>query len=535
MSFDDDIDDRRRRIARFREEIMEELDIVEGDVEELPRGEITARIQRLALKTWQPPSGQERSYTERTLWTWWSAYKSGGLLGLLPESRKTGPREVTPDVLAAAIKARSEVPTRSTKTVIDVLEKQQFVAPGKLKRSTLDRHLEAAGASRRRLKTLGDKVYTRLLFEHPNDFWVGDYHEAPILWVPEHHSYRTIHLSAFVDHYSKVVPHAQWYDNERIGTLEDTFKKAALKRGLSVKVYVDHGGAFRSDDFGFACAHLGVRRVHSKPYAKEARGLIERFNRTIAEGFEPEVMAARIDNLERINHFFEAWLEERYHLVPHGTTGEPPLDRFAQPGFAPRFPDPVLLQDIFRQRVKRKVHPKTATVEVDGVTFQCESFLRGRWVRVFYDPFCLDDVLVFLGDKRVQRAFLQKVNAPQLMPGRPTAAPPSFDYLGALRAEYDRRIVEQAKHLSLSEWKPSDAFTLKPFLDLCAQMLGKDLSAYEREDLTRSFNGVGPFSEKTVRLALEHALRLRGRGLHVSVYSHYLKTFHLAALKAHKE
>jgi hypothetical protein len=66
-------------------------------------------------------------------------------------------------------------------------------------------------------------------------------------------------------------------------------------------------------------------------------------------------------------------------------------------------------------------------------------------------------------------------------------------------------------------------------------MLGKDLSAYEREELTRSFNGVGPFSEKTVRLALEHALKLRGRGLHVSVYSHYLKTFHLAALKAHQE
>jgi len=530
VSFDEDIDDRRRQIALFRKRVLDELDGLE-----LVRGELTARVAELEKREWQPPNGRQRSFTARTIWSWWSAYKCGGLAGLVPQSRRTVPREVTPDILAAAVRARSEVPTRSTRTLIDVLEKQQLVPLGKLKRSTLDRHLEAAGASRRRLKTLGNKVYTRLLFEHPNDFWVGDYHEAPILWVPAHHSYRTIHLSAFVDHYSKVVPHAQWYDNERVGTLEDTFKKAVLKRGLSVKVYVDRGAAFRSDDFGFACVHLDVRRVHSKPYAKEARGLIERFNRTIVEGFEPEVRAARIDNIDRINLLFEAWLEERYHLVPHGTTGAPPLDRFAQPGFTPRFPDPVLLQDVFRMRVKRKVHPKTATVEVDGIAFQCESFLRGRWVRVFYDPFCLDDVLVFLGNKRVQRAFPQKVNAPQPAPERPVAAPPSFDYLGALRAEFDRRIVEQAKHLSLSEWKPSDTFTLKPFLDLCAQMLGKDLSAYEREDLTRSFNGVGPFSEKTVRLALEHALRLRGRGLHVSVYSHYLKTFHLAALRAHKE
>jgi hypothetical protein len=67
-------------------------------------------------------------------------------------------------------------------------------------------------------------------------------------------------------------------------------------------------------------------------------------------------------------------------------------------------------------------------------------------------------------------------------------------------------------------------------------MLGKDdLAPYERDDLTRAFHSVGPFSEKTVRLALEHALKLRGRGLHVSVYSHYLKVFQLAALKANKE
>jgi hypothetical protein len=66
-------------------------------------------------------------------------------------------------------------------------------------------------------------------------------------------------------------------------------------------------------------------------------------------------------------------------------------------------------------------------------------------------------------------------------------------------------------------------------------MLGKDLSPYEKEDLTRCFNGVGPFAEKTVRLALEHALKLQGRGLHVSVYSHYLKHFHLAAFHANQE
>lgn len=530
MSFDDEIDDRRRQFALFRHAVIAELDF-----EGLPRGEISARIAELAGRTFELPSGRERRFSARTLWTWWSAYKRGGLHGLVPASRKTGPRVIAPEILEAAIKARREVPSRSTATLIDVLVTQNLVPPGALKRSTLDRVLSAAGASRRRLKTLGDKRFTRLLFQRPNQFWVGDYHEAPILWDPTRQDFRTVHLSALVDHYSKVVPHGQWYGNERIATLEDALKKSILKRGLPDKIYVDWGSAYRSGDFAFALAHLGIRLVHSKPYQSEGRGAIERWNRTIVEGFEPEARAARIDDLERLNLLFEAWLDRRYHLVPHGSTGQPPLDRFAAAGFAPRYPDPVLVQDTFRVRVGRKVHPKTATVEVEGRHFQCETFLRGRWVRVYYDPFDLEDVLVFLHGKRVQRAFPQKVNDPQPRPERPVAAPPSFDYLGALRAEYDRRIALAARHLSLSDWKPSEGFTVKPFLDLCAQMLGKDLSPYEKEDLTRSFNGVGPFSEKTARLALEHALKLRGRGLHVSVYSHYLKLFHLAAVKANQE
>lgn len=529
-NFEDEIDESRRELALFRHAIIAEL-----DSEQLPRGELTARMAELCGRTYKLPSGRERGFTMRTLWSWWSAFKRERLRGLLPRSRKRGPRYLSPETMAAAIKARSEVPTRSTATLIDVLEKQGAVAKGKLRRSTLDRHLDAAGASRRRNKTLGSKRYTRLLFERPNQFWIGDYHEAPILYDREHDKFRTVHLSAFIDHYSKLVPHGEWYKNEQLATLEDTIKKAILKRGTFEKAYVDNAKVFRSHDFAFAVDRLGGELVHSKRYVSEGRGAIERFNRTIAEGFEPEALAAKIESLEQLNILFEAWLHERYHLQPHGSTGEPPLDRFAQNGFRPKYPDPVLVSDIFRVRVRRKVHPKTACVEVAARFFQCESFTRGRWVSAYYDPFKLDDVLIYLNGKRVQRALPQKVNDPQVAPERPTAAQLSFDYLGALRAEYDQRIVARARHISLADMQPTADFTLPDFLALCARMFGKDLAPYERDELTRAFNTVGPFSEKTCRLALEHALKLRGRGLHVSVYTHYLKTFQLAAIKANKE
>jgi len=530
MRQDDDGDDARRRtLALFRKDLFAEL-----DEPSLPRGEISARITQIASRALVLPGGQERRFHERTLWSWWSAYKGHGLAGLLPRERKDKgvSREITPELLAAAIEKRKEVPSRSTKTIIKILECQGVVAKGRLRRSTLDRHLDLVGQSRRRLRTLGAKRYVRMLFERPNQLWVGDYHEAPILFDPTTGRCRTVHMSAFIDHYSKLVVHAEWYTNERLATLEDTLKKALVKRGLADKVYVDNGSVYRSADFAFALDHLGVRLVHSRAYVSEGRGVIERFNRTVAEQFEPEARAVHICELARLNLLFEGWLEERYHREEHGSTGQAPIDRFAQEGFSPRWADPVLVADTFRVRVRRKVHPKTSTVEVEGVSFLVESFLRGRWVSVHYDPHRLEDVLVFRKGQRVQRALVARPNQrPEPPPERPMATEPRFDYLSALRAEYDRRIVQQAKKVSLVDFTPEPGFTLLAFLDLCEKMLGHQLSPYEREDLTLAFQTVGPFAEKTTRLALEHALKLRGRFLHVSVYSHYLRTFHLAALK----
>ena len=525
-----DRETRRRQIALFRHAIVGELDI-----EALPPGERSARIAALAARTYQLPDGRTRRFSARTLWTWWSAFQRHGLEGLLPHGRadRDTLRAIDADLLAAAVALRQEVPSRSTATLIHILETQGRIARGRVRRATLDRHLARAGASRRRLKTLGDKRYIRLLFERPNQFWIGDYHEAPLLWDPAHERYQTLHLCAFIDHFSKLVPAATWYATEQIATLEDCLKQAILRRGLPDAIYVDWGAAYRADQFAFACAHLGIRLRHSKPYVSEGRGAIERWNRTVVEQVEPEIRALRLTDRREIQLRFEAWLEQRYHLTSHEATAQTPLDRFAQRDFTPRYPDPVLVAETFRVRGRRKVHPKTSTVEILGVAFVVESFLRGRWVDVHYDPHDLSDVLIYQEGQRVQRARPQRPNEPPLPhPVRPTVTPPAFDYLAALRAEYDRRIVAEARRLSFTDWTPAPTFALPAFLALVADYLGKALAPYERDELTTAYHTVGPFAEATTRLALEHALRVRGRGLHVSVYTHYLKVFHLSAQTA---
>lgn len=522
--------DRRERIALFRHAIIGEL-----DVETFDRGELSARLEELAGRDYRHPDDHEVCYSTRTLWSWWSTYKRDGLAGLLPKERcdKGALRALDREVLEEAIRLRKEIPSRSTATILDILVREGRIPPGKVHRATLDRHLARSSASRRQMKTLGDKRRIRMLFSRPNQLWIGDYHEAPILWDPGNERFRTIHLAAFIDHYSKVVPHAQWYTNERLATLEDTLKKAFLARGLPEAIYVDNGKVFHARAFAFACDRFGIKLRHSRAYESEGRGAIERFNGTVVQQFEPEIRAMKIADLHEIDLRWIAWLEERYHLGRHEATKEAPIDRFAAPGFTPRFPDPVLLSETFRVRVKRKVHQKASTVEIEGVFFLVESFLRGHWVEVHFDPHRLDDVIVYLEGKRIQTAFPQKPNERPL-PAResPMASTPPFDYLGSLRAEYDRRIVAEARKLSFAELVPAAGFALPAFLDLVAEYLGKTLAPYERDEVELAFNSVGPFSEATTRVALEHALRVRGRGLHVSIYTHYLKVFHLAALRA---
>ena len=95
-------------------------------------GELAGRCasKQLFLRTFRLPGGSERSFTSRTLWSWWSAYKKGGLEGLMPRCRADSgcPRAISPVGLAAASECRREIPTRSTKTIIDVLVKKGLVA-----------------------------------------------------------------------------------------------------------------------------------------------------------------------------------------------------------------------------------------------------------------------------------------------------------------------------------------------------------------------------------------------------------------------
>ena len=87
--------------------------------------------------------------SERTLRRYVNAYRTDGFHGLKPAEPVHYCRSKMPanydEILQQAIQLRREVPRRSIEQIILILEAEGWVAPGVLKRPTLQRHLYQAG------------------------------------------------------------------------------------------------------------------------------------------------------------------------------------------------------------------------------------------------------------------------------------------------------------------------------------------------------------------------------------------------------
>ena len=105
---------------------------------------------------------------------------------------------------------------------------------------------------------------------------------------------------------------------------------------------MDNGSAYTGAELARSCAILGIRLIHSRPYAPEGRGKQERLNRVIRERFLLEATQVGIASLEELNDRFAAWVERYLNVRVHSETGESPLARYAKR--APKPANPELLR-----------------------------------------------------------------------------------------------------------------------------------------------------------------------------------------------
>jgi putative transposase len=415
------------------------------------------------------PHSERHTVSAPTLRRWEKAYRDGGFEALKPPPRddRGRPRAISAATLDRAEALKRELPARSTRTIADILQRDQAapIPEARLATRTLRRALAARGATTARLLKPGT-VYRRFERSHFGDLWQSDGLDGPRLPNPaDPGAQRQTFLFAFIDDHTRLVPHAQFYWNEQLPRLEDCLKRAILRYGCPLAIYADQGHVYRSDQLHAACATLGIQRILARPYSPQAKGKIERFFGFVRSAFLPELATSTsVHTLDDLNQSLLAWIEVVYHRKVHSETGQSPLDRFRQDTAPAVHPvDPLSLRSAFLFRDTRRV-TKTGDIHFQGNRYTAPGFLAGQPIELRYDPFDLSSLEIWFKGQflaQAQPVHLQTGVQPGLTP-EPVPPPPphtGLDYLAMLRQERERLLRDQLPPIPFTRLNPTSKET----------------------------------------------------------------------------
>jgi putative transposase len=345
-------------------------------------------------------------------------------------------------LLDEASRLRAELPTRSAAQIAQILLARHGV---RVAERTVRSYLRRRGLHRAALAAQ-PRAFGRFEADRPNELWVGDVLVGPFVPHPRVAGSRRAYLFALVDDYSRLLLHGRWLPDQDARAGQTVLRAAIQRRGLPAALYVDNGAPYANAALERTCAVLGVRLIHSRPYAPEGRGKLERLNRFVRERFLAEAEAQGVASFQDLNDRFAAWAEAVCNTRRHAETGQTPIDRFLSQG-APRTVEPSLLREAFRWAVVRRV-TRTASVSLAGTRYRVDPALVDRRVELRFDPEDLSRLDVYWEGQPVGQAVPFVVGRHvhrQVPPADPPApaAPTGVDYLGLVLAAHDAELLGQ--------------------------------------------------------------------------------------------
>jgi putative transposase len=381
------------------------------------------------------PNGEPRPVSRTTLDRWIRAYRAQGLAGLRDRPRADrGGARTDPSLLDEAIRLRLEQPARSAAHISEIVATRHGV---RIPERTLREQLRRRGFTRAELLRDG-RTFGRYESDAPNERWIGDVLVGPYVPHPRAPGSVRARLFLLVDDHSRLLVHGRWVGNETLRAGQEVLHAAILRRGLPEQLYVDNGSAYSGAELARSCAILGVRLIHSRPYAPEGRGKQERLNRVIRERFLLEAEQVGIVSFEELNERFEAWVERYLNVRVHSETGESPLARYGK--VRRRDANLEVLRTAFLWSAHRRVS-RTATISFEGNEYEVDAALAGRMVELRYRPEDLFAIEIWHDGRQVGWATPRRIarHVHRSAPPPPTVPPPptGIDYLGQVLADHE--------------------------------------------------------------------------------------------------
>ena len=147
-------------------------------LDEVPAGERRRFLQTLSQQEVLLPNGKRKCISLSTLRRKVRQFRKQKIDGLRrqPRQDRGQSRKNREAMIARAIALKKEQPYRSPDAINEFLEKEFGRT---IPKSTLNRHLREAGATRRHLGVSQEKIRCRWTRDHSNALWVGDFADGP--------------------------------------------------------------------------------------------------------------------------------------------------------------------------------------------------------------------------------------------------------------------------------------------------------------------------------------------------------------------
>jgi len=412
--------------------------------------------------------------SKRTVYRYEASYRQNQFDGLRPMNRTKRRSQALPDnydeIIAEAIQLKREVPRRSVRQIIKILEIEGWAAPGVLKESTMQRYLYNAGLGQKQMRRYTEKREAssrRFCRPHRMELIQGDIKYGPKIRLKDGTLIKT-YLSSLIDDHSRYILHSEFYDNERAEIVEDTFHKAVLRYGTFDAVYLDNGTQYITEQLMRSCAKLGIRVMHAKPRACESKGKIEKFHQVV-DRFIAEIEAAHVHSLEELNRYWKIMLEQDYQKESHAGIAEyyksmnvdiphcgiSPEQEWMRDERMLKFMDVGVVADAFIHHETRRVD-NTGCFTLDGQKYEASTALCGCEIEISYDPMRMDEVTVHFAGIEPIVAHKVRIGAfadkkPSLPVGM-TAKPETSRFLDALEKKYNEEHRVMADALSFGDY-----------------------------------------------------------------------------------
>jgi len=135
-------------------------------------------------------------------------------------------------------------------------------------------------------------------------------------------------LHTVIDDHSRVA-YAEIHTDEKARTAAAVLQRAVAwfkDHGVTVeRVLSDNGACYRSFAWRDSCTQLGITHKRTRPYRPQTNGKIERFHRTLADGW---AYAQFYNSTNQRNAALPGWLHFYNHHRPHSAIGgQPPITR----------------------------------------------------------------------------------------------------------------------------------------------------------------------------------------------------------------